>query len=292
MDSGVSVDSRPSSAPGSVNSFTARQFADYEKRLAEENITRPAGAHLPLSSEKDGPPRPVTMPAYAQDSFASKDFVAYEKRLSATRHEQASAMEAGTAGALPESGITVELNNAVTLPDKRYPMPVRNIRHKILSVYRRISTLVIIANLVALVHMVASSPSVLDMEPSYLATATSVNFFCTIAVRQEWVVNAMYGACLLTPLSAPLRLRRLLDGLGVGRAPAALGTDLGEAHGDGAVVVAVGPRVRAGAAAAAAESEGAQRDRRRGDQGLLHHCVSSTSKGLSRPCDRCHVPRV
>lgn len=215
-DSGISV-SRPSTAPGPFNSFTAKDFADYEKRLSQDSIVKPLGAYMPHRSQEDDPPRPVTMPGYVHDGFASKDFADYEKRLSASSNHQAfedaAVMKAAAlleSGMLKESGITVELNNAVTVPDKRYPRAFRNIRHKILSVYRRISTLIIIGNLIALVHLVATAESPLDINPGTLATATAVNIFGTIAVRQEWIVNALYSTCLSTPLSAPLRVRRLL----------------------------------------------------------------------------------
>lgn len=210
VDSGVSISSRPNTAPGTINSFTAKDFADYEKRLSQESIVKPLEAYLTRQSHEDDPPRPKTMPAYvrgSRDSFASKDFADYERRLNAVSHEKASAMEAGI---VKESGITDELNNAVTLPDKRYPKVLRNLRHKILSVYRRISTLIIIGNLIALVYLVATAGSPLTINASDLATATAVNVFGTIAIRQELVVNALYSICLSTPLSTPLRVRRLL----------------------------------------------------------------------------------
>lgn len=204
-DSGVSV-SRPHTAPGPVNSFTAKEFADYEKRLSQDSVVKPTEAHLPREPEKSEAVRPVSMPVYP-DGYDSKDFAEYEKRLNAIAHEKASSLEAGM---LNESGTTLGVNDALSLPDKRYHSVIRNTRHKILNVYRRMATLVIIANVVALVCFVASAGSLEDVAADDIATATSVNIFVTIAVRQEWIVNSIYAACLSAPLTAPLRLRRIL----------------------------------------------------------------------------------
>ncbi|KAL1618747.1 hypothetical protein SLS56_010438 [Neofusicoccum ribis] len=205
-DSAIGFD-RPNTAPGPLNSFSAQQFADYEKRMSQDGIAKPEGLYIPRRPDHHDLIRPVSMPVYSADVFKSTDFAAYEKRLSATASEKIPDVETGM---INESGITLELSNAVTLPDKRQSPFVRNARHRVLSVYRRMATLIIIANLVALAAFVASAGSVLNIAADDLATATAVNIFFSIAVRQEFIVNSLYAACLSAPLSAPLCVRRIL----------------------------------------------------------------------------------
>lgn len=192
----------PETTPGQVNSFTAEEFAEYEQRLQPEKIQAPARAFLAPRSEHGQVTRvtrPVSMPAYLDGCVPHFDD--YGKNLMI---KEADALEGGYSN---ESGITLELNNAQSLPDKRQGPLVRNVRHQILNVYRRVATVIILANLTALVAFVGSAGSIFNILAEDAATAASVNIFFSILIRQEWVVNGLYNMCLSVPRSAPLRLR-------------------------------------------------------------------------------------
>jgi hypothetical protein len=112
---------------------------------------------------------------------------------------------------VPLSGrLSASDNKETPLPAKRHSRLVRNTRHKFLTVYRRLFSLVFIGNLIGLglilaLNVDSSSPPLSDF-----ATAASANLVVAILARQDYIVNILFKTCSLVPLSAPLRFRRLL----------------------------------------------------------------------------------
>lgn len=96
-----------------------------------------------------------------------------------------------------------------TLPQKRKNRVFRHARHTFINVYRRLFSIVFVANIIGLVVVLVrnadSSPPLSD-----LATAASANVMVALLIRQDYVVNVLFKICWCVPLSAPLRLRRLL----------------------------------------------------------------------------------
>jgi hypothetical protein len=98
------------------------------------------------------------------------------------------------------------------LPRKRYSRVLRHARHTFGNVYRRLFSVVFIFNMIGLgvvfgrYHDRLSSPSLL----SHCATAASANIMVALLVRQDYVVNILFRMTWFIPLSAPLRLRRIL----------------------------------------------------------------------------------
>ncbi|KAK7539086.1 hypothetical protein IWX50DRAFT_673244 [Phyllosticta citricarpa] len=95
------------------------------------------------------------------------------------------------------------------LPEKKYPVVVRNLRHKIFIVYRRLFSLILIGNLAAFIWLVCHYRS-LNVPASPLATATASNFCIAILIRQDYINNTIYDGFRLTPRWTPLRLRRII----------------------------------------------------------------------------------
>jgi hypothetical protein len=111
----------------------------------------------------------------------------------------------------PLSGqLSASENKGTPLAAKCHSRLVRNIRHTLLTTYRRLFSLAFIGNLIGLglilaLNVDSSSPPLSDF-----ATATSANMMVAILVRQDYIVNTLFKTCSLVPLSAPLRFRRLL----------------------------------------------------------------------------------
>ncbi|KAK8199565.1 hypothetical protein IWZ00DRAFT_432569 [Phyllosticta capitalensis] len=95
------------------------------------------------------------------------------------------------------------------LPEKKYNVVVRNLRHKVFIVYRRLFSLIFIANISVFIWLICQYKS-LNIPASYLATATASNFCLAILIRQDYINNAIYDGFRCTPRWTPLRLRRVI----------------------------------------------------------------------------------
>jgi hypothetical protein len=94
-------------------------------------------------------------------------------------------------------------------PEKPDQKPFRQLRHIIFTVYRRLFTVVILANIIALIFV--------DIRPrdnnSYIkaiSSAASANLFVAVAMRQDYIINLLCEVFAATPKSTPLRFRRIL----------------------------------------------------------------------------------
>ena len=93
------------------------------------------------------------------------------------------------------------------LPSKWEWRGWRHLRHTLLAVYQRLFSIVFVANMVAFIVLLIA-----NRHPSLpnLATAASANIMVSILIRQEFVINLLYIICCWTPVSAPLRFRRMI----------------------------------------------------------------------------------
>lgn len=83
------------------------------------------------------------------------------------------------------------------------PKRFANVRYAIMSLYRRLFTLVFVANIGVFVWIMAS-----DRKLIALVNATAANLLATGLARQPLVVNAIFFLVCCIPRSAPLVLRR------------------------------------------------------------------------------------
>ena len=108
--------------------------------------------------------------------------------------------------------ISVPPKEIPALPCKKERRIWRRLRYTILAVYQRLFTIAFTANIIGLIIVLVRARNHHPSGPPIgaLATATSVNVTVAIAMRQEYVINALYDICCLTPHSWPLRIRRLI----------------------------------------------------------------------------------
>jgi hypothetical protein len=114
------------------------------------------------------------------------------------------------------------------LPPKKNGRVLRNLRYTFFSIYRRLFSIVFLANLAVLTWLVVTYKGIKSIPLQIIGVAAASNITFAILVRQEWVVNSLFeffGSC---PQWVPLRIRRLvtkvyhLGGLHSGCAVAAL----------------------------------------------------------------------
>lgn len=84
-------------------------------------------------------------------------------------------------------------------PEKALPKPVRNLRHIVLNVYRRLFSIVLLTN-VAILAWVASSVGERANAP-YLGTIVVANFFAAILIREDHIVNLLFRIFTSVPKS-------------------------------------------------------------------------------------------
>lgn len=91
------------------------------------------------------------------------------------------------------------------VPDKTQGKFVRNIRHQIFSLYRRLFGVVFVTNVAVLVATFAQG------EPNSLQLGQIViaNLFCAILMRQDYVINAFFTLFCSVPPSWPMAIRRV-----------------------------------------------------------------------------------
>lgn len=99
---------------------------------------------------------------------------------------------------------------SLPLPQKRQPRLFRHARHTFLNVYRRLFSLVSIANLIGLIVVLVRNAGSSSPPLSDLATAASANVMVALLIRQDYIVNILFKICWSIPLWAPLRVRRSL----------------------------------------------------------------------------------
>ncbi|KAL2069906.1 hypothetical protein VTL71DRAFT_14585 [Oculimacula yallundae] len=92
------------------------------------------------------------------------------------------------------------------LPEKKGRHGLRALRHKVLSLYRRLFTLVFVVNLVAVYLMVAFGRTGKGLQN--ISTAIAANLTMAVLMRQEYVINALFTVACAVPTSWPIWIRR------------------------------------------------------------------------------------
>lgn len=90
------------------------------------------------------------------------------------------------------------------VPEKISARVIRNLRFQLLTPYHRLFALIFTANLGLLIAFAVQSVTI-----PKLAAACTGNLMVAVAIRQEHVINFLFGIFTMLPKSAPLLLRRL-----------------------------------------------------------------------------------
>lgn len=83
------------------------------------------------------------------------------------------------------------------IPEKTQPKKLRNLRHLVFSLYRRLFTLVFVTNMaVFIAFLVRGRANTKD-----IAQVVVANLFCAILMRQDYVINAFFNVFCSVPTS-------------------------------------------------------------------------------------------
>ncbi|KAJ7780692.1 nonribosomal peptide synthetase 12 [Mycena maculata] len=91
------------------------------------------------------------------------------------------------------------------LPDKLEGRVVRNLRHQIFTLYRRLFSIVFVTNMAIFLMMLVRGGA----DAEYIGLITIANLFCAILMRQDYVVNVFFNVFCAVPTSWPLSIRRI-----------------------------------------------------------------------------------
>ncbi|KAK0103697.1 hypothetical protein ONS95_005705 [Cadophora gregata] len=99
-----------------------------------------------------------------------------------------------------------DYNEKFPLPEKKGMHGLRAFRHRILSLYRRLFTLVFVVNLVAVYLMITFGRTGKGLQN--ISTAVAANLTMAVLMRQEYVINALFTIACAVPTSWPMFIRR------------------------------------------------------------------------------------
>jgi hypothetical protein len=184
----------PAVSRGSTDQDIASQFVSVEATIHKSNYGSMSRSTIAVNEED--PQKHIHFPMGRESTVTTN-----QKSPSKANHLSMSSCN------------TFDLENGLppVLPKKRQHRFLRHARHTFLSVYRRLFSIVFILNMIGLAVLLSrtsdwdSSPPLADF-----ATAASANIMVAILIRQDYVVNACFKFTWVVPLSAPLRLRRML----------------------------------------------------------------------------------
>ncbi|KAF4268848.1 hypothetical protein CNMCM8714_000752 [Aspergillus fumigatus] len=96
------------------------------------------------------------------------------------------------------------LRKPLPLAEKKNRKVVRGLRYRIFIVYRRLFTLIWLANVAALLCILF----IPKLGPQWISTIAFINLTIAVLVRQDAVINVLYTICCSVPKSWPLAIRR------------------------------------------------------------------------------------
>ena len=83
------------------------------------------------------------------------------------------------------------------LPGKEQGHYLRNLRHQIFTLYRRLFGVVFIANVATLIVTLVQK----SYNSQTLVKIVVANLFCAVLMRQDYVINAFFNVCCAVPTS-------------------------------------------------------------------------------------------
>ncbi|EIW59229.1 nonribosomal peptide synthetase 12 [Trametes versicolor FP-101664 SS1] len=92
------------------------------------------------------------------------------------------------------------------LPEKTNGHVLRNIRHQVFSLYRRMFGIVFITNMAIFIATLAKGGA----NAQELGLIVVSNLFCAILMRQDYVINAFFTVACAVPSSWPMAIRRIV----------------------------------------------------------------------------------
>jgi NAD(P)H-flavin reductase len=119
-------------------------------------------------------------------------------------------LEKGSMESISPSSICSFEKQCYQLPSKNGFHGERWLRHRFFSLYRRLFSVILIGNFMAILLIVQRSVKSRQVNLADLATATSVNLLVSVLMRQDHVINLLFKIATSVPTWFPLSIRRHL----------------------------------------------------------------------------------
>lgn len=146
---------------------------------------------------------PTTPPPVYQRDFKPFDLSA--THAATLRRSTSSVLPPTLAGSTEvssvEKGNTWDGYEEDTLPEKTQGKLVRNLRHQIFSLYRRLFGVVFVANMAIFIATLVRGRGGNSITALQLGQIVVANLFCAILMRQDYVVNAFFTIFCSVPTS-------------------------------------------------------------------------------------------
>lgn len=97
---------------------------------------------------------------------------------------------------IKEKPLALEGPHEPLVPNKTQGHLLRNIRHQIFSLYRRLFGIVFVVNMVIFIITCVRGASVVKLGEIVVA-----NLLCAVLMRQDYVINAFFTVCCSVPTS-------------------------------------------------------------------------------------------
>ena len=207
-----------------IHAFVAPETANVEQvkehmRKCQPYYANPTQFHLfdalPLTPngkiDKKGlkalalnPPTPVYE---SKDAIISTTVASVSSGSSVTEDISSEESEVSSASSItiPDEKAVVAVDTYdidAEVPDKILGKRTRGLRYRVGIVYRRLFSVVGILNIAAAIALVLT-----DLKRPWLSNMTAINLLLAVMMRQENVVNMLYGICCNVPTSWPLWIR-------------------------------------------------------------------------------------
>ncbi|KAF2435911.1 acetyl-CoA synthetase-like protein [Tothia fuscella] len=182
-----------------------------DKKRLREMSTTPSATRVPLHPQRDSIAADESSKNAAEKSLiVAVPVSAYlsKNKASETRMEKSIVFETVEEVGSPMSAPSIYKDN-YRLPKKNGFHGLRWIRHKWFSLYRRLFSVVLLAN-IAMMLYICQRGWRSGTRLSDLALATATNLLVSVLVRQDHVVNFLFAIVRSVPTSAPLYIRRNL----------------------------------------------------------------------------------
>ncbi|TDL22237.1 nonribosomal peptide synthetase 12 [Rickenella mellea] len=155
------------------------------------------------------PPLPIYQRYSSNHTTMSFPSVSFPSRPQSVKSDNSSAHASDetveVSSAVEKGSLSWEGYEDEKVPNKTQRKPVRNLRHIVFTLYRRLFGVVFCVNVAILIATLVRG----NMNAEYLGKIVVANLFCAVLMRQDYVVNAFFTVFCAVPTSWPLSIRRI-----------------------------------------------------------------------------------
>lgn len=180
-------------------SLTPLSNGKTDKRVLRQMASEEEEAKVPLGVPFDPVVEvklPLPPPAYLTSAPKAIEVALSSPSLKTEITESSSAIIKSEAASTQEEGYAWSGYEDDEIPDKTQGRILRNLRHQIFTLYRRLFSLVFITNMTIFILIL-----IRGADAQQIAQIAVANLFCAILMRQDYVINAFFNVFCAVPTS-------------------------------------------------------------------------------------------